>query len=340
MAESELLVVTAPIVAGALAGREAAVIDAVRAAYALHASEKSTLPHSVFLRLPGAGGNRIIALPAQLGGNTPVVGMKWVASFPQNIDHGVERASAVIVLNDLETGQPFAILEGSAISAARTAASVALASQLMTQPGVVNCLGIVGCGRINFEVVRFLHMVHPNLHSLTLYDLAPDRAETFAAKCRRTWPDLVIEKAESIAALADKCRLLTFATNAGVPHVSDAAVFQAESVVLHISLRDRAPEVILASDNVVDDADHVCRENTSVHLAELRSGDRTFIRCTLGDILAGKAKAGNASNRPAIFSPFGLGILDLAVAKFVLDLASSAGECVVVRSFLPSPWTE
>ena len=339
MSDLDATVVTAQNVTNVLANREAAVLDTVRAAYEMHARGESVLPHSVFLRLPGAGGNRIIALPAQLGGEAPVVGMKWIASFPRNIDRGIARASAVIVLNDPETGRPFALLEGSTISATRTAASAALASQLMTQTGAATCLGVVGCGRINFELLRFLRTVHPDLGSLILYDVAPDRTEVFAAKCVRNWPDLTLGRAGSIAELASRVRLLAFATTASTPHVCDASLLQLGSLILHISLRDLAPQVILACDNVVDDADHVCRENTSVHLAEMRSGGRAFIRCTIGDIVMGKAQARNVADGVTVFSPFGLGILDLTVAKLVLDLARSAGECVVVNSFLPSPGT-
>ena len=336
---TDILVVTAPVVSKALLGREVAIMDAVRFAYELHARGESILPNSVFLRLPGADGNRIIGLPAQLGGEGPIVGMKWIASFPQNNERGIDRASALLVLNNSNTGRPVALLEASTISAVRTAASASLASQMLAKPGVLDCLGVVGCGRISFETVRFLQVVHPELCSLVIYDIAQGRQEAFAAKCRQTWPNLAVYGSKSIQELSDQVHLLVFATTSGVPHVSDIRVFQPGSVVLHLSLRDLAPEVILAADNVVDDIDHVCRENTSVHLAEVRSGNRSFIRSSLGDILVGKAKGRAADKDLTVFSPFGLGILDLAVAKFVLDAAKAGGECLVVESFLPSHWT-
>src|SRR5213595_4264907 len=98
-------------------------IEIVRNAYLAHARGQSVNPDSYFLRFPGKPDCRIIALPAYLGNGFHVAGLKWIASYPGNIQQGFPRASAVLVLNNYENGYPFAFLESSIISAARTAAS-------------------------------------------------------------------------------------------------------------------------------------------------------------------------------------------------------------------------
>jgi ornithine cyclodeaminase len=94
-------------------------------------------------------------------------------------------------------------------------------------------------------------------------------------------------------------------------------------VVLHLSLRDLAPEMILAAQNFTDDVDHAVRERTSLHLTEQRTGNRDFVDGTLADLLRGRLSRHHG--RPAIFSPFGLGVLDLAVGKWVHDRVVAAG---------------
>src|SRR2546422_11049839 len=126
--EFELSIINGKTVFDIIRSHRAECIDVVRDAYLAHARGQSVNPDSNFLRFPEKPDCRIIALPAYLGNGVGVAGLKWIASYPGNVRRGFPRASAVLVLNSYETGYPFAILESSIISAARTAASAVLAA--------------------------------------------------------------------------------------------------------------------------------------------------------------------------------------------------------------------
>ncbi len=336
MSRDDIRILSAAEVGVLLEGREVEILETVQAAYEAHAVGASTLPHSSFLHFPDEPRNRIIALPAYLGEGFEVAGIKWIASFPENRTVGLERASAVVIVNSARTGRPEAILEGSIISAKRTAASAALAARHLHNGERVTSVGLIGCGVINREIVRFLRIVFPEISTLTIHDTAVRNAQLFREQCAAHLPGIEVLIGRDVDDVFENASLISLATTAAEPHIFDLSACAPGSTLLHISLRDLAPQLILSHDNIVDDPDHVCRARTSVHLAEQLIGHRRFIRCTLADITRGAAPARKAPDDIAIFSPFGLGVLDLALSKLALDRAAATGLGSVIHSFLPT----
>ena len=331
--DAAMTVVTGSDVSGVIEGRRAECVDVVERAYLLHAAGESSLPHSSFLRLPAHDRDRIIALPGYLGGDFGVAGMKWIASWPGNTAVGVPRASAVLILNTPRTGYPYAYLEASVISASRTAASAVLAAERLTGGRVASRVGIVGTGLIADHVVRFLAELGWDIGGYHLFDVDRAAADRFADRIRaRGAPDVRV--VDEVAGAFRDCAVVVLATVAGTPHVTDPALLAHRPVVLHLSLRDLSPELILGAQNVTDDVDHVLRERTSLHLTEERTGHRRFLDGTLADVLTGRLS--RDPRRATVFSPFGLGVLDLAVAKWVFDRVRADGGGVAVGDFFPA----
>src|SRR5215471_17074348 len=291
MDDGNIAILRGAEVCALLAGRELELIQVVRTAYETHGDGDSSLPHSTFLRFPGQPQDRIIALPAYLGGGCRIAGIKWVSSFPENLQLGVDRASAVLILNSLQTGRPEAVLEGSVISAKRTAASAALAALALADSEKLAGVTMVGCGLINFEIARFLKAACPPLKKLYLFDLSSERAAEFKENCEATFESVTAEVVADLSDALGRAPVISLATTAVKPHISSLSACVPGSVILHISLRDLTPEVILDCDNIVDDVEHVCRAQTSIHLAEQLTSGRGFIRCALVDILTGVSPA-------------------------------------------------
>lgn len=335
---NEILLLSGREVAALLEDQEMEILRVVRLAYEAHARHQTALPYSTFLRFPADDKNRVIALPAYLGDSFNIAGIKWISSFPNNIGQHMNRASAVIILNSPQTGRPEAIIEGSIISAKRTAASAALAAQQVHGSDSKTRLGLIGTGPINFEVLRFLLAARPESANCVIYDLDETRAVGFMQKCAAEFRSLTVESAPKLEDVLRSCSLVSIATNASGPHISDLSVCPPGTTILHLSLRDLKPEIILGCDNIVDDIDHVCRAQTSVHLAEQLVGETSFLRGTLGDILTGVAPPRRDADGLVVFSPFGLGILDLAVSSLVCDLARDQKAGTIVKSFLPDAW--
>jgi 2,3-diaminopropionate biosynthesis protein SbnB len=328
----ELSIINGKTVFDIIRAHRAECIEIIREAYLAHADGRSVNPDSYFLRFPEKPDCRIIALPAYIGNGFDVAGLKWIASYPANIRRGIPRASAVLVLNNYDTGYPFAILESSIISAARTAASAVLAAHWLNgQSHRATSLGIVGTGFIARYVYEFLIDTGWTIEEVRLYDRSPLESEKFRSTACRLEQHRTVTIVPDVAQLVRACDLIVFTTVASTPHVFDATLFEHNPLVLHISLRDLAPEILLQSQNVVDDVEHVMKANTSPHLAEQQTGNRSFVTGTLAEIMNGRRTVNRG--RPIVFSPFGMGILDVAVGKWVYDQAVATGRGLRLSDF-------
>ncbi|MER6681054.1 2,3-diaminopropionate biosynthesis protein SbnB [Streptomyces olivaceoviridis] len=316
----------------ALGGREKELVDLVEATYRLHGAGDSVNPPSYFLRFPDRPTARIIALPASIGGPARVDGLKWISSFPDNVRTGLPRASAVLILNDHDTGYPFACLESSVISATRTAASAALAADWLSRTrSRPRRVGFFGTGLIARYIHTFLAGSGWTFDAVGVHDVSRDSTAGFCGYLRQAGATGQVTVHDSAEDLVRSSDLVVFATVAGRPHVTAPGWFAHNPLVLHVSLRDLAPEVLLASANFVDDVEHCLKADTSPHLVEQRTGNRDFLNGTLYDVLQGRAAPPH--DQPVIFSPFGLGVLDLAVGKYVYDQVARAGELRLIDDF-------
>ncbi len=328
----QFAVISGAQVQRALAGREKQVVELVEATYRWHDAGESVNPPSYFLRFPERPAARIIALPASLGGDLRVDGLKWISSFPDNVQIGLPRASAVLILNDPGTGYPFACLESSIISATRTAASATLAADHLTRGRQRPVrVGFVGTGLIARYVHTFLACTGWSFNEIGIHDPSADSTAGFRRYLDRAGTAGRITVHDSAGGVLLASDLVVFATVAAEPHIDDGSWFAHAPVVLHLSLRDLAPEVLLAATNVVDDVEHCLKAGTSPHLTEQLTGNRDFLAGTLADVMDGRVRV--PADRPVVFSPFGLGVLDLAVGKYVYDQVACAEDLHVVADF-------
>lgn len=306
------------------------VFDAVESAYRLHAAGNTLNPDSYFLRYPDRPDSRIIALPAHIGGAIQKSGIKWISSFPGNNASNLARASAVLILNDGATGYPVACIEASLISATRTAASAALAAERLSPEPFEGSLSVIGTGVIARTTLEWLLFRGWRFSEVNLFDLDRKSAEQFS-----DWlsdkHDLKVNIHNRLDDALSDSSLILFTTTVLEPYLADAKLFAHNPTVLHLSLRDICPNVIVSCQNIVDDVDHCLKARTSVHLAEMGTGNRDFIAGTLVDVLENKVEPDH--DRPRVFSPFGLGVLDLAVGNLVLEAAQSSGDAIAFPNF-------
>jgi len=191
-------------------------------------------------------------------------------------------------------------------------------------------LGVIGTGIIARTTIEWLMIRGWKFREVHLFDLDPSQSERFAQWLHEAH-GLRATITDSLESTLRGSSLIVFTTTAPEPYVADEGLFGHAPTVLHLSLRDICENVILASQNVVDDVEHCLKANTSLHLAEQRTGNRDFVHGTLVDVLDGKLTLDGDVAR--IFSPFGLGVLDIALANLVYEAAVASGTAIAVPDF-------
>lgn len=327
----EFHVIPGAFIAETLAGQQDTIVDVVRDAYLRHHAGRTINPDSYFLRFDDKPSARIIALPAAIKGDAAIAGIKWIASFPDNAGINLQRASATLVLNDYETGYPIALLEASQISAARTAASCVLAADVLGGGRRMRRLAVVGAGVIARTIVDYLRAGDWAIDELVVHALSAEDAEHLATMARGFCAEVRVAGSAEDAIRGASHAVL--ATTAPAPYLHAADLLAPGQIVLNISLRDLAPELLLGAFNVFDDIEHCMKASTSPHLAEQLTGGRAFVHGVLAEVIEGTLPVDRT--KPIVFSPFGLGILDLAVGKYLLERARAQDRAVGIDGFFP-----
>lgn len=154
---------------------------------AFAAEGRAQLPPKIAVH-PRPNGSFVHAMPAHLRADDPsadLVGMKWVAGFGTNAARGLPAISAVVVLNDTESGVPVALLDGGPITAERTAAVSGVAIRRFG-PAVAGRgarVALLGAGVQGQSHVPVLAHLLPGLE-LRLFDRDAGRAAALAERAR------------------------------------------------------------------------------------------------------------------------------------------------------------
>ena len=104
-------------------------------------------------------------------------GIKWVSGYPENYKHGLPYITGLLILNDVETGMPYAIMDCAWITAYRTGAATALAAKYLARPESKTA-GILACGVQGRTNLLALNELFP-LERVYAYDILPEVQERY-----------------------------------------------------------------------------------------------------------------------------------------------------------------
>jgi N-[(2S)-2-amino-2-carboxyethyl]-L-glutamate dehydrogenase len=257
--------------------------------------------------------NRIIAMPAFLGGDINKSGIKWIASFPGNLKKGLPRAHSVTVLNEADTGIPFCIIKTNKVSAIRTAGISGLVLQEFLnrrkyKDGSMK-IGIIGFGPIGqFHADMLYHTCFKKISCIAVYDIREvvlnglPRSLKSKIEIVNTWQEAYTDCDIVITCTVSSARYINLLPRPGSLH-------------LNVSLRDYEAEAMAAMTKIiVDDWEEICRENTDIEMMHLTRGlQKNQTLSFTGDTMDNIMSSVKTSDT-VMFNPMGMAIFDIAIA--------------------------
>jgi len=267
--------------------------------------------------------NRIIAMPAYIGKNINMAGIKWIASFPDNINKGLARANSVVILNDANTGVPVSVINTALISIIRTASvSGAILRKYMKHNSNYSYrIGIIGFGPIGQNHLKMCcEILKGKINQVFIYDLnsKPD----LSAICRIDDIDILVCK--NWQTVYDNADILITSTASSCRYIDKKA--KKGMLSLHVSLRDFKLDSLKSFSKpiLVDDWEEVNREDTDIELMSSSHALEQKDTLNIINIICDNAFSIYDKNSAIMFAPMGMGVFDIAMASYYYNKASES----------------
>jgi len=290
-------------------------VDAIEACTHAMARGDFAQPIKPYLRYRDPA-NRIIAMPAFVGEPFESAGIKWIASFPGNIDRGVKRAHSVTILNQHDTGKPFAVFNTALVSGIRTAAVSGWVTRLYQQARDLRDIrvGMTGFGPIGqFHLDMLCAILGDRMSSFTLYDIREvdpgllPRDASFDIRMADNWQEAYRDVDIFVTCTVSKAPYVDLRPKPG-------------SLQLNVSLRDFKPETRAWMDVIlVDEWEEICRENTDIENMHKQEGLQKEDTLSVIDLATRPETRAFKPNQTVMFNPMGMAVYDMAIAKHYYD---------------------
>ena len=122
---------------------------------------------------------RFLAMPGYLGGRFHIAGEKWYGSNINNPSLGLPRSVLMIMLNNVETGEPVALMSGNLVSSVRTGCVPGVGTRHLARKGASVC-ACIGAGPVSKSCFNAIRLEAPDLKEVIIYDLFREKAEAWA----------------------------------------------------------------------------------------------------------------------------------------------------------------
>lgn len=258
------------------------------------------------------------AMPAFLP-ELKAAGVKWVSSFPTNAGKNLPAVMGVLVLNDVNTGAPLAIMDCRWITAVRTGAVSAVASKYLARKNA-ETIGIVGAGVQGKFNLLAIHEVLPSLKLAKFFDISPEFLNHTVENMREKVP-FSVQATESVQQTIEESDIIVTATGKLEKVIFFERWVKPGALILPVHHRGWENKTIYKADKFITD-DWAQLSNTERVVGGF-DGSLPVPYAELGEIVIGK-KAGRENEHERIIDfNYGLAMEDIAIAQQIYEKAKA-----------------
>ena len=233
-----------------------------------------------------------------------------------------------MVLNDADTGEIKAILNGAVLTALRTAAVGGVGVRHLSTRGP-QTLGIVGCGAQGFQQARFAAAA-AEVTGILVLDSDPEKVPAFLERLSAELPDIQLKQAADVAELLGGSQTVITATTANTPVLPDREDLLRGRHFVGIGsykpdMREYPEALFRLLNTLYIDTEHAIEETGDL-IDPLRHGWLTRDRVrTMGSLLARGDEKEEARQGTTLFKSVGMALFDLGVARLIYEKALAKG---------------
>jgi ornithine cyclodeaminase/alanine dehydrogenase-like protein (mu-crystallin family) len=262
------------------------------------------------------GQGRLFGVMPGAMGESATFGAKLVSVFPQNFALGIQSHQGLVILFDPATGAPVCVLHAGEITAIRTAAASAVATDALARKDA-HRLAILGYGEQAATHARAISKVR-HLESISIWGRSPERARSFA---KRTQAELAVPvaSARSVEEAVAEADIICTVTSAPEPILRGAWVKPSTHVNLvgsgHAGPTEVDNDLVVRSRFIVDSREGVLTQGAEFLRAKAAGliGDDHIV-AEIGQVLAGDIKGRRSPEEITVYKSLGHVVQDLATA--------------------------
>ena len=251
-------------------------------------------------------------------------GTKILTVFPDNRMIKKPVISGLMLLNDYESGEAVAMIEGKTLTALRTGAVGGVAIRYTT-PEDVKTVGLVGAGAQGFTQLQFACQAR-NIEKIFVYDLFQEGLPDFVKRVKNKIPHVDIEAVGTTRELLEKSEVIITTTTAIDPVFPDEQeLFMGKHFIGIGSYKPDMREYPEALSKVVDKVyvdTLFAKEETGDLSQPLASGALKEEQVELfSDYLRSEKNKSEIVGKTTWFKSVGMAIFDLVTAQLIFDQA-------------------